>query len=59
MSTIGEAQVAGPGLSMKQSYTAVEVSAPGVFRVVERPLREGRARFGFAWKPAASVTAMP
>ena len=42
---------------MADTYKAVEVSAPGVLRVVERSVSEpGRVRSRSEWKPAESVT---
>ena len=44
---------------VSDTYQAVEVSAPGVLRAVERPVRDReRAGSGSGWKPAGSATAM-
>ena len=44
---------------MTGTYRAVEVSAPGTLRVVERALVEpGKVSCGFGWTHAESVTPM-
>jgi hypothetical protein len=45
---------------MTSTYKAVEVSAPGTLRIVERPsLSLERGRSGFGWKHVESATPMP